>query len=61
MGMKRMGNLRAAFDSVSYAIAVLCFCLLLSIFFGIWHQFGRLFSLFGLIAVAFLVFGMTAK
>lgn len=56
-----MGNLRAAFDSVSYAIAVLLFCLYIAIFLGVGHQFGNLFSLGGLIAFAFVVFGMTAK
>ena len=56
-----MGNLRAAFDSVWYAIAILCFCFFIALAFGIWSQFGSLFSLGGLIAFAFVVFGMTAK
>jgi len=56
-----MGNLRAAFESVPYAIAILLFCLFVSILFGIADQFGGLFSWSGLIAFAFVIFGMTAK
>lgn len=56
-----MGNLRAAFESVPYAIAILLFCLFVGALFGITSQFGDLFSLGGLIAFAFVVFGLTAK
>ncbi len=56
-----MGNLRAAFESVPYAIAVLCICLLVGLVLDNIQAFGSLFSFCGLIAFAFVIFGMTAK
>ncbi len=56
-----MGNLRAAFESVPYAIAVLCICLFVGMALDILPNFGSLFSFSGIIAFAFVVFGMTAK
>ena len=56
-----MGNLRAAVESVPYAIAILSICLFIGMVFGITYQFGDLFSFSGLIAFAFVVFGLTAK
>lgn len=56
-----MGNLRAALESVPYALAILVFCLFIGTVFGITSQFGDLFSWCGLLALAFVVFGLIAK
>lgn len=56
-----MGNLKAAFESVPYALAVLCICLLVGLAFDIVPYFGSLFSFCGIIVFAFAIFGMTAK
>ena len=56
-----MGNMRAAFESVPYAIAVMCICLFIGLVLGMLPNFGTLFSFSGLIAFAMVVFGATAK
>jgi hypothetical protein len=56
-----MGNLRAAFETVPYAIAVMCICLFIGTALDIMPTFGTLFSFSGLIAFAFVMFGLTAK
>jgi len=56
-----MGNKRAAFETVPYAIAVLCICLFIGMSLDSLYAFGSLFSFSGLLAFAFVVFGLTAK
>lgn len=56
-----MGNVRATFETVPYAIAILCICLFVGLAFDMVPYFGSLFSFAGLVAFAFVVFGVTAK
>jgi len=56
-----MGNKRAAFETVPYAIAVLCICLFVGMSLNIMTNFGTLFSFSGIVAFVFVIFGMTAK
>ena len=56
-----MGNGKKAFNSVLYAIALLIALYAAGLFLGIMPQFGELFSLFGLVAVAFLIFSLIAE
>ena len=57
----KMGNLKTAFKSVPCALAVLCFCLFIGMSLEITPFFGAIFSLGGIITVAFTIFGMYAK
>ncbi len=56
-----MGNLRAAFDSIGYTIAIFSFLLVAAIFLGLSKEFSPLFSFGGFVVMAFLVFTSTAK
>ncbi len=56
-----MGNLKAAFDSVTYSIALLAGTLVVAMVFGVFDILGPLFSLGGFITFFFIVFTSTAK
>jgi len=56
-----MENLKIAYNSILYAIAILSLCFLTAISFEAMPLFGSLFSFAGFIAVAFCIFGAIAK
>ncbi len=56
-----MGNLKAVFDSVLYAIMALTILYIAALFFGITDWFGMVFSFPGFIVACFLVFTLIAK
>ena len=56
-----MGNLKAVFDSVLYAIAALTLLSFVAMFFGIADWFGMVFSFPGFVVVCFLIFTSIAK
>jgi len=56
-----MGNLKIAFDSIGYTIAILCFLLVAATFLGMLKEFSPLFSFSGFVVMAFLVFTSIAK
>ena len=56
-----MGNLKAVFDSVLYAIAVLTILVFAAMIFGISDWFGMVFSFPGFVVVCFLIFTSIAK
>ena len=56
-----MGNWKAAFDSVTYAIALLAGTLILAMVFGIYDLLGPLFSVGGFVTFFFIVFTSIAK
>ena len=56
-----MGNLKTAFDSITYAIAALAFLFLAGMLLGNSYIFAPLFSLPGFVIMFFLIFGSIAK
>ena len=56
-----MGNLKTAFDSARYAIAILALFFVVGMLFGVSYQFGHLFSWQGFVAMSFLIFALIAK
>lgn len=56
-----MGNLKAAFDSITYAIALLAGTFFVAMAFGLFDILGPLFSVGGFITFFFIVFTSIAK
>ena len=56
-----MGNLKAVFDSLHYAIAALTLLAFAAMLFGIAVWFGMVFSFPGFVVGCFLIFTLIAK